>query len=61
MLQLFEQFNLEIQYFIFKLLKLLSNRNFSKKVTLSCIFSEFMGMFFQNVGVLIEILYLDLI
>ena len=30
-------------------------------VTLSCIFSEFVGMLSRNVGPLIEILYLDLL
>ena len=32
-----------------------------KTVTLSCIFSEFVEMFFHNLGSLIEILYLDLL
>ena len=30
-----------------------------KTVTLSCIFSEFVGMFFHNVGSMIEIFYLN--
>ena len=34
---------------------------FIKMVTLFCIFSEFVGMFFHNVGPLTEILRLDLI
>ena len=32
-----------------------------KTVTLSCIFSEFVGMLLHNVGHLVEILYLDLL
>ena len=35
--------------------------NFLKTITLSCIFSEFVGIFFRHVGPLIEILYLDLL
>ena len=34
---------------------------FVKTITLSCIFSEFVGMFLHNVGPLTEILYLDLL
>ena len=34
--------------------------NFLKTVTLSYIFSEFVGIFFHHVGPLIEILYLEL-
>ena len=33
---------------------------FLKTVTLSCIFSEFLGMFVHNLGSLIKILYLEL-
>ena len=60
MIQLFKQFDSEISYFIFKFQKLFSHRML-KTVTLSCISSEFVEMFFRNVGSLIEIVYLDLL
>ena len=56
MFQYFKQFDLKMRCFILKF-----QIEFLKTVTLSCIFSEFVGMFFHNVGPLIEILYLDLL
>ena len=59
MFQLFKQFDLEIRCFILKFQKLFLIE-LLKMVTLSCTFSEFVGMFFHNVGPLVEILYLVL-
>ena len=54
MFQRFKQFDLEIHHLIFKFLIEL------RAVTLSCIFSEFVGTFFHNLVPLTEILYLDI-
>ena len=60
MFQRFKQFDLKIRCFILKFQKLFLI-DLLKTVTLACIFSEFIGKFFHNVGPLIEILYLDLL
>ena len=53
--------NFSQEYILFSSSRSFFLIEFLKTVTLSCIFSKFLGMFFHNVGPLLEMLYLDLL
>ena len=61
MFQFSEQFDLKKYDISFSSIGSFFLIEFLKTTALSCIFSEFVGMLFQNVGLLIEILYIELL
>ena len=61
MFQFSEQFDLKKYDISFSSIGSFFLIEFLKTTALSCIFSEFAGMLFQNVGLLIEILYIELL